>query len=175
MHLKNLVIYNSMTTQIERQLIDSIIELRPQLKKFALSLTKEEADDLVQDTLLKAISHVGNYFDHGTNLKAWVFTIMKNTFINNYKRKVKMPQVSSEYDEIVLMQSREITADSIIHTEYLMALIDDLPEKERTSFKLFIMGYRYNEICDIVQKPLGTVKSRIWFARKSLMNKLKHE
>ncbi|MBI1938728.1 MAG: sigma-70 family RNA polymerase sigma factor [Ignavibacteriales bacterium] len=152
----------------------------PALKSFALKLTSdpEEADDLVQDTMLKAFRFF-DQFERGTNSKAWLFQIMKNSFINNYRKNSKEPDkidyedVQNFYDNI---QAEEIKT---VHfeTDAFHDILDDeianalsaLPDDFRTVvFLSDIEGYSYEEIADFIDVPLGTVRSRLHRARKML-------
>lgn len=149
------------------------------LKNFALSLTRntEDALDLLQDTYMKAITY-RNKFEDSTNLKAWLFTIMKNTFINAYRRNVKTRQLISKGDDIAL--ERAFKQNSYDHTESRLSAkeiirqIDSLDEQYKIPFTRYYNGYKYEEIAREMSLPLGTIKSRIFVARKQLMNALKH-
>ncbi len=143
------------------------------LKSFALNLTKndEEAEDLLQDTAYKAIVNKDK-FRQGTNFKAWLFTIMKNTFINNYRRKVRRNTVMDNTDNNYFINSSKSIvnndADSKILLEELNNLIDKLDENLKEPFRMHFYGYKYQEIADKSNIPLGTVKSRIFIARNEL-------
>ncbi len=143
------------------------------LKSVAFNLTKndEEAEDLLQDTAYKAIVN-RDKFRAGTNFKAWLFTIMKNTFINNYRRKVRRNTVMDNTDNnFFINSSKSIVnndADSMILLEELNGLIDTLDDNLREPFRMHFYGYKYQEIADKTNIPLGTVKSRIFIARNEL-------
>lgn len=152
----------------------------PALKSFALKLTNdpEEADDLVQDTMLKAFRFF-DQFERGTNSKAWLFQIMKNSFINNYRKNSKEPD-KIDYDDVQNFYEN-IQSDEVktVHfeTDAFHDILDDeianalsaLPDDFRTVvFLSDIEGYSYEEIADFIDVPLGTVRSRLHRARKML-------
>jgi RNA polymerase sigma factor (sigma-70 family) len=149
------------------------------LQPFAVSLTQDvvEAQDLVQETIFKAIVYKEK-FQEGTNIKAWLYTIMKNIFINNYRRLQKFRNVSSEVpqDFFLVKQNKMALNDGVqnIGMKTVKTAIDELPDILRIAFELYYLGYKYQEIADSLGEPLGTIKSRIHFARKILMAKLKH-
>jgi RNA polymerase sigma factor (sigma-70 family) len=155
-----------------------ILKEKVSLKNFALSLThnSEDASDLLQDTYVKAITY-REKFEESTNLKAWLFTIMKNTFINNYRRSVKTKELISKGDEIAL--NRAFKQNSYDHSESRLSAkdiiknIEQLDDQYKVPFTRYYNGYKYEEIAHEMQLPLGTVKSRIFIARKQLMEALK--
>ncbi len=148
------------------------------LKKFAYSLTLngEEAQDLVQDTYVKAISYREKFMD-ATNLKAWLYTIMKNTFINNYRRSIKTRQIIQQTDDLSLVKPVNGTngpsAESQINEKQITSAINALDDDYKIPFVRYFDGYKYKEIADELHLPIGTVKSRIFLARKKLMLDLK--
>ncbi len=155
-----------------------ILTERLSLKNFALSLThnSEDASDLLQDTYVKAITY-REKFEESTNLKAWLFTIMKNTFINNYRRSVKTKELISKGDEIALnrafKQNSYDHSDSRIAAKEIIRNIEQLEDQYKVPFTRYYNGYKYEEIAQEMKLPLGTVKSRIFIARKQLMETLK--
>lgn len=156
-----------------------ILNERPSLKSFALSLTRntEDALDLIQETYLKAITYRSK-FEDSTNLRAWLFTIMKNTFINAYRRNAKSKSFLVKGDEIALQrafkQNSYDHSESRINTKEIIKEIENLEHQYKVPFTRFYNGYKYEEIASELQLPLGTVKSRIFIARKILMDALKH-
>jgi RNA polymerase sigma-70 factor (ECF subfamily) len=147
---------------------DSIILLQPKLRVFAYSLTKDTdmANDLVQDTLYKALRYRDTW-SSGTNLKAWLFTIAKNTFINEYRHNKKYQLV-----DISIHPRTNVSNDcpeSWLNEQEIVKMIHQLKPTLRMPFQLHIEGYKYEEISEKLQIKLGTVKSRIFFARKELM------
>ncbi len=147
------------------------------LRPFAINLTKnhESAKDLFQETLYRAISNKDKY-NVGTNIKAWLYTIMRNIFINDYRKKAKQSTVfdNSPNDFLIDQTSNKVTNDAItnLNLREVKQYIHDLPELFRTPFNLYYEGYKYNEIADALDEPLGTIKSRIHFARKILKQKI---
>jgi len=158
------------------------LPFRPQLFKSALRMTRspEEADDLLQETYLKAFKYYDR-FSEGTNLKAWLFKIMKNTFINSYrKKKVQPPQV--DFDEVyeglettLLELSQEGLGNP--ETEYVNTEMDAAVREALLSlphdYKMVVLladleGFAYKEIADILVIPVGTVMSRLYRGRKLL-------
>ena len=150
-----------------------IDELALTLQSFAYSLTKngEDAKDLFQETAFRAIKN-REKFASGTNLKAWLFTIMKNTFINNYRRKTKANTIFDSTDNMYYINSGSTSianqGESNIMMDELTSMIESLDDSTRVPFLMHYQGYKYNEIADHLELPLGTVKSRIFFARKEL-------
>lgn len=147
------------------------------LKPFAINLTRdtEAANDLCQETLYKALANQEKYHV-GTNIKAWLFTIMRNIFINNYRRKVKQKTILDNSSNDFLINQKQATVSNAAETNLRMkeiqAAIKSLPEIFKTPFLLYFEGYRYNEIAEVLQEPLGTIKSRIHFARKLLKEQI---
>jgi RNA polymerase sigma-70 factor (ECF subfamily) len=143
------------------------------LKPFAITLTRdsEAAQDLYQETLYRALANKDKY-NVGTNIKAWLYTIMRNIFINNYRRKAKQNTVfDSTPNEFLLNQGQAVTAntaESVLKLKDIQKAIHHLPEIFRNPFLLYFDGYKYHEIAAMLNEPLGTIKSRIHFARKLL-------
>lgn len=147
------------------------------LQYFAQTLTnnREEAEDLVQDTVLKALTH-RDKFQADTNLKAWTFTIMKNTFINNYRRSVKANTILDTTDDLYYLNIPKPTNYSLPDSEFsvkeIRRTIGNLTDEHRIPFEMHTQGYKYKEIADKLNLSIGTVKSRIFFGRKKLMENL---
>lgn len=143
------------------------------LHSFAFNLTKntEDAKDLYQETAYRAMTNMDK-FRPGTNFKAWLFTIMKNIFINNYRKKAKANTIVDSTDNLYYINSTANTidnrAESSIMMKELVQLIEKLDDSIRVPFLMHYQGYKYQEIADYLDLPLGTVKSRIFFARKEL-------
>jgi RNA polymerase sigma-70 factor (ECF subfamily) len=148
------------------------------LQSFAYSLTKnsEDARDLYQETAFRALTN-RDKFRVGTNFKAWLFTIMKNIFINNYRKKMKANTIMDSTDNMYYINSGSVTidngAESNIMMKELTKMIGHLDESIRIPFLMHYQGYKYQEIADHLDLPLGTVKSRIFFARKDLKAQIK--
>ncbi len=147
------------------------------LHSFAYNLTKnvEDAKDLFQETSFRAITN-RDKFQSGTNFKAWLFTIMKNIFINNYRKKVKSNTIMDGTDNQYFINSVTVStpnrAESDIMMQELTKMVDNLDESIQVPFVMHYQGFKYQEIADDLQLPLGTVKSRIFFARKELKDKI---
>src|SRR5690348_15709668 len=147
------------------------------LKGFALKLTQdmEDAQDLVQDTMLKAFTN-RDKFEEGTNLKGWLFTIMKNIFINKYRRAMKSRIFNDDTENQYYINSATNTTrndgEGALVMKDVQNAIDRLSDNLRTPFMMSYTGYKYEEIADTLKIPLGTVKVRIHNARKELMKNL---
>ena len=148
-------------------------QLEKILQAFAYSLTKhtEDAKDLFQETAFRALRN-RDKFKVDTNFKAWSMTIMKNIFINNYRRKIKANTINDSTDNNFYLNSGKETiqnqAEGNIMMKELKRMISHLEETVRTPFMMHYEGYKYQEIADYMKLPIGTVKSRIFFARKDL-------
>lgn len=148
------------------------------LNSFALKLTKnsDDAEDLFQETAFRAISNKEK-FRPGTNFKAWMFTIMKNIFINNYRKKTKANTVIDSSENLFYLNSGKNTisndADRNILMKELQRMINELDDSIKKPFLMHFEGFKYQEIADELDLPLGTVKSRIFFARKALKESIK--
>lgn len=155
-----------------------LTNLEGNLERFALSLTQnmEDAKDLLQETYMKAITYREKFVDH-TNLKAWTFTIMKNTFINNYRKTVKANTTFDNTDDLYYLnlskQSNEDSPESDYSTKEIEEAINNLEDEFRIPFMMHVKGFKYKEIADKLDLKIGTVKSRIFFTRKKLMEALK--
>lgn len=156
---------------------DAISRQSDYLKPYAHSLTKdiEDAKDLFQETMVRALMNRDKY-RIGTNLKAWLYTMMRNIFINNYRKNKRFTKVSSDVPEdIVMYQATKVSGNSgwqSVRMQEIKKEVEVLPDAYRQSFELHYMGYKYQDIAEILGEPLGTVKSRIHFARKILVSKI---
>jgi RNA polymerase sigma-70 factor (ECF subfamily) len=163
-------------TAIEFQ--HNLLNLEDSLKRFAYSLTtdKEEAKDLMQDTYLKALVY-RDKFIHFDNLKAWTFTIMKNTFINNYRRNIRQNANRDNTRELFYMNQSTTSGTEDPNSAYshkeLSIKVEELSDEFRIPFQLHHDGFKYKEIAEELNLNIGTVKSRIFFSRKKLMESLK--
>ncbi len=153
-------------------------QLSSLLHSFAYNLTKngEEAKDLYQETAFRALTN-RDKFRPGTNFKAWLFTIMKNIFINNYRKKVKANTLFDSTDNMYYLNSGSAvisnSAESGILMNELKQMLSDLDDNIRVPFQMHYEGFKYQEIADHLSLPLGTVKSRIFFARKALKESIR--
>jgi RNA polymerase sigma factor (sigma-70 family) len=148
------------------------------LKPFAMRLTRDSDDaaDLLQDTVLKAITYKEK-FSEGTNLKAWMYTIMKNTFITNYQKLVKRKTFIDSSENLHFINSSQFTTKNQGELNFAMEdmnkALGKLEDTFREPFMMYFHGYKYHEIADKLLIPIGTVKNRIHLARKELKDRLK--
>ena len=155
------------------QFNNALLGLKDKLHYYALSLTadSERANDLLQETFLKALMY-RDKFALNTNFKAWIYTIMKNTFINDYRRNVKTKNTfdGSNNDFHLLFSKDKVypAPDSFYSSKEIEKSINSLEDEYKVPFTMFLQGFKYKEIADELDLPLGTVKSRIFFTRKKL-------
>lgn len=148
------------------------------LRSFAYKLTRDThmAEDLFQDTALRAFNNQDK-FVRSTNMKAWLSTIMKNTFINNFRRRQRWNKVIVQTDENYLMENDSKAVwnkgEEKVSGEAVEQLVNGLEEDMKTPFLMMLQGYKYHEIADHMDLPLGTVKSRIFIARRRLKEQIK--
>lgn len=158
-------------------LIEKTLQMDSHLRQYAVSLTMnlDDAEDLLQDTYLKVMQNENSYKED-TNLKAWVITIMKNTFINNYRRKQRSKVFIDQSENLYYLSnsvsSNEDNADMHLYYTEINKKIQEKKEEQKKPFEMFIDGYKYQEIADEMNISIGTVKSRIFFMRKRLMEEL---
>src|SRR6185312_612977 len=161
----------------ELEFRNSVTKYAYSLKPFALSLTRDmqDANDLVQEALLRALSSREKFME-GTNLKAWLYTIMKNIFINNYRRTKKRNTIIDVTDEMHFINSSSTRiinlGETNIAMENVTQAVNRLSDDFRMPFMMQADGYKYQEIGDKLILPIETVKCRIHFARKGLQWKL---
>ncbi|MGD1844650.1 MAG: sigma-70 family RNA polymerase sigma factor [Salibacteraceae bacterium] len=154
-----------------------VISLKQPLEYFALHLTmnEEDAKDLLQDTIVKALVYKEK-FQERTNLKAWLYTIMKNTFINNYRRKTKANTIIDQTEDLYYLNTSSRSDGEHPETTYavreIRKKIGQLEEEYRRPFEMHNKGFKYKEIAEELSLPIGTVKSRIFLARRKLMSAL---
>lgn len=147
------------------------------LKPFAFTLTRdnETARDLLQETMCRALSNREKY-NVGTNIKAWLYTIMRNIFINNYRRKLKQNIIFDSTPNDFFIDYRQATvannAESALKLKEIHAAVEQLPAIFKSPFVLYFEGFKYHEIAHVLNEPLGTIKSRIHFARKLLKEQI---
>ena len=154
-----------------------LLDLQGNLLSFAYQLTsnREEAQDLLQDTTLKALDNEEKYVEN-VNFKGWIFTIMRNIFINNYRQTVRQATVVDKTEDLYHLN---ISQDSGLNTpegsfavKEINQALNAFSDEYRIPFNMYVAGYKYHEIADKLGLPLGTVKSRIFFARKRLRSEL---
>lgn len=151
----------------------SVLGMQGNLLSFALKLTanQEEAKDLVQETTLKALKSEEKFVDN-TNFKGWMLTIMRNIFINNYRKSARENMMVDTSEDLfrlnVSQDSGFETPDGAYACNEISALIAGFPAEYREPFSMHVAGYKYEEIAERLVMPLGTVKSRIFFTRQRL-------
>lgn len=147
------------------------------LRNLAMQLTRDpdDSDDLVQETMLKALRYK-NQFQTGTNLKAWLYTILKNTFINHYRRNARRNTFLDSTDNLYFIdtpsQKQDNDGELTFLRKDLNQAIDALPNDIKNTFKRNMNGYKYHEIAEELNIPIGTVKTRIFVARRMLRKSL---
>lgn len=150
-----------------------LVCLEPALKRYAYSLTlnMEDAKDLVQETLYKALVNEDK-FDAQTNIKAWLYTILRNTFINDYRRKNKSEKIFSNDVKDFVLKSKlaDSSPESDVNFKELTFIVNTLEPEFRIPFQMHDDGFKYQEIAEELGLQLGTVKSRIHFSRKKLID-----
>ncbi|KQM77856.1 RNA polymerase subunit sigma [Pedobacter sp. Leaf216] len=148
--------------------------LRAHAMKFTRDL--DDADDLVQDTLIKALRFKES-FEKGSNFKGWLFVIMRNTYINDYRKKARKNSVITTEEEISSMHLYKSATTNVAENRFAMQdiqnALNNLPEAYRLPFVRYVEGYKYHEIADELEIPLGTVKTHIHQARMELKKRLK--
>ncbi len=157
-----------------------LMGLQNNLKYFAYTLTSnyEDAQDLVQETFLKALTNREKFTDN-TNLKAWTFTIMKNTFINNYRQNIRNNTIVDKTDDLYFLNLSQESSIGLPDSDYavkeIQKVVSQITPEQRKPFEMYNQGYKYKEIADKLDLSIGTVKSRIFFTRKKLMEALKEQ
>jgi len=147
------------------------------LKKFAYKFTDDyqDANDLIQDTVFKAISNK-HRFRIGTNLRAWLYTIMKNSFITKYQKMKRHRTFIDPTHNLYYINDSNHTTDNYGETSFVLRdikkAINKLDDTYKTPFMMYFRGFKYKEIADKLDVPIGTVKNRIHIARKELKDKL---
>jgi len=143
------------------------------LKPFAITLTRdtEDAKDLFQETMYRALANKDKY-SIGTNIKAWLYIIMRNIFVNDYRQKIKRNILTGGSPEDLLVNTTKAatvnSAIAAISINEIQREIAKLPGIFKIPFVLYFEGFKYTEISRMLNEPLGTIKSRIHFARKLL-------
>ena len=155
-----------------------LLSVQTELLNFAYKLTadREEANDLLQETSLKALDNEDKYTAE-TNFKGWIYTIMRNIFINNYRKALRdQTYVDQTDNQFYLNQNIDIEGDSTegsYDLKEMRRIVNALPKEYRIPFSMYVSGFKYREIADKLGLPLGTVKSRIYFTRQKLQEELK--
>lgn len=155
-----------------------LLSVQTELLNFAYKLTadREEANDLLQETSLKALDNEDKYTAE-TNFKGWIYTIMRNIFINNYRKALRdQTYVDQTDNQFYLNQNIDIEGDSTegsYDLKEMRRIVNALPKEYRIPFSMYVSGFKYREIADKLGLPLGTVKTRIYFTRQKLQEELK--
>lgn len=148
-----------------------IIKYEKDLFDYARSLTKnnkEKAEDLLQNTMYKALKNKDKY-KKNTNIKGWLFTIMKNTFINDYRKQQRKVDTDDDEDHVMINNpSHHSSTNDVVNMKSVVKSMGTLKKELYEPLKLFSKGYTYKEIESQINVPIGTVKSRIHLARKKL-------
>jgi RNA polymerase sigma-70 factor (ECF subfamily) len=153
-----------------------LLNVQTSLSYFALSLTRdqENAKDLVQETFLKAIQYKDKY-TADNNMKAWLFTILRNTYLNQVTKLSSKNTINDESEDEYILRNTVFeneNAETKINTRDIEDTISALSDEYRIPFQMFLDGYKYKEIAEEISLPIGTIKSRIFFARRILMENL---
>ena len=148
----------------------NLLNVQADLRNFAFKLTAdyEDANDLLQETTLKALDNEDKYTDE-TNFRGWMYTIMRNLFINNYRKTVRdQTYVDRTDNQYYLNSGVDVEGDSTegaYDAKEMRRIVNSLPKEYRLPFSMFVAGFKYREIAERLHLPLGTVKSRIFFSR----------
>ena len=155
-----------------------LLAVQEELLRFAYKLTadKEEANDLLQETSLKALDNEDKY-EPETNFKGWMYTIMRNIFINNYRKIVReqtfVDQTDNLYHLNMPQDSGFASTEGAYDLKEMHRIVNSLPRDYKVPFSMHVSGFKYREIADRLRLPLGTVKSRIFFTRQKLQEELR--
>ncbi|WP_165025691.1 MULTISPECIES: RNA polymerase sigma factor [unclassified Dysgonomonas] len=169
---------NTTNHKNNKEFEDKLVDLQNNMMNFALTLTsnREEAKDLLQETTLRALDNKEKYYEN-VNFKGWVFTIMHNIFVNNYRRVVRsqtmIDQTENLYHLNMPQDSGFDTPDGAYTVAEITKVINSFSDEYKVPFTMHVSGYKYEEIAQNLVLPIGTVKSRIFFARKRLQELLK--
>ncbi len=156
----------------------NLLGMQTELHRFALKLTadREEADDLLQETSLKALDNEDKYTPD-TNFKGWMYTIMRNIFINNYRKTVRDQTFVDHTDNLFHLSLPQDSGFDSTEGNYdlkeIRRIVNALPKEYRVPFSMYVSGFKYREIAERLGLPIGTVKSRIFFTRQRLQKDLK--
>ena len=155
-----------------------LVGVQYELLRFAYKLTAdhEDANDLLQETSLKALDNEDKY-EPQTNFKGWIYTIMRNIFINNYRRIVReqtfVDTTDNQYHLNLSHDDAFESTESAYDLKEMRRIVNNLPKEYRVPFSMHIAGFKYREIAEKLGLPIGTVKSRIFFTRQRLQEELK--
>lgn len=156
----------------------NLLGMQSELHRFALKLTadNEEANDLLQETSLKALDNEEKYTPD-TNFKGWMYTIMRNIFINNYRKTVRDQTFVDQTENLFHLNLPQDSGFESTEGNYdlkeIRKIVHSLPKEYRVPFSMYVSGFKYREIAEKLGLPIGTVKSRIFFTRQRLQRDLK--
>ena len=156
----------------------NLLSMQSELHRFAMKLTadQEEANDLLQETSLKALDNEEKYTPD-TNFKGWMYTIMRNIFINNYRKTVRDQTFVDQTDNLFHLNLPQDSGCESTEGNYdlkeIRKIVNSLPKEYRVPFSMYVSGFKYREIAEKLALPIGTVKSRIFFTRQRLQKDLK--
>ena len=156
----------------------NLLGMQSELRRFALKLTAdtEDADDLLQETSLKALDNEDKYTPD-TNFKGWMYTIMRNIFINNYRKTVRDQTFVDQTENLFHLNLPQDSGFESTEGNYdlkeIRKIVHSLPKEYRVPFSMYVSGFKYREIAEKLGLPIGTVKSRIFFTRQRLQKDLK--
>lgn len=157
---------------------NELVGVQDELLRFAFKLTadREEANDLLQETSLKALDNEDKYTPE-TNFKGWIYTIMRNIFINNYRRVVREQTFVDQTENLYHLSTPRDEAQDYTESAYdlkeMRRIVNSLPREYKVPFSMHVAGFKYREIAEKLGLPIGTVKSRIFFTRQKLQHELK--
>lgn len=154
------------------QFNERLIGMQPKLMHYAKTLTynEEDARDLLQDSIMRALNFRHKFVEN-TNFNAWMHVIMRNTFINDYRRRSRTSKKDTSMDEIPYLSNFHSTMETPemhLSIDNLKKIIERLEDELKIPFQMHVFGFKYKEIAEKLGLPIGTVKSRISFARKKL-------
>lgn len=154
-----------------------LLDIQRNMLNFAYTLTsnRDDAYDLLQDTTLKVLDNEDKYIDN-VNFKGWVFTIMRNLFINKYRRQARSAVFVDHSEDMYMLNLRRVRGLILpkgFSAHEIMDMLGSFAEELRVPFSMFLSGYKYAEIAKTMNLPLGTVKSRIFLARRKLQKRLR--
>lgn len=164
--------------RLNKSFEDRLVGMQSNLLRFAFQLTsnQEQAEDLLQDTTLKVLDNEEKFVDN-VNFKGWIFTIMRNIFINNYRQQVRKATVIDQTEDLfhlnICQESGIETPEGAFAVKEISVCLSKFPDEYKIPFNLFLAGYKYDEIAKKLDLPLGTIKSRIYCTRKKLREQLR--
>lgn len=164
--------------RLNKSFEERLVGMQGNLLRFAFQLTsnQEQAEDLLQDTTLKVLDNEDKFVDN-VNFKGWIFTIMRNIFINNYRQQVRKATVIDQSEDLfhlnICQESGIETPEGAFAVKEISVCLNKFPDEYKIPFNLFLAGYKYDEIAKKLNLPLGTIKSRIYCTRKKLREQLR--